>query len=143
LIIAGLGNKFMPLKNIIVFLVIILILHVAALINGLYWLIPWLDIPMHILGGVWVAMFFGYLNQKFFKSPSFWPSVLLTLSFVALFGVLWEFFEFFLNHTSSLQKFGSFQGDLTDTMADLFFGLIGGLIFILLDKVFKKNKIKT
>jgi len=131
------------LKAIIVFLVIILILHGVALINNLYWLLPWFDIPMHLLGGFWVAMFFGYLNRKFFKLPNFWSAALLTISFVALFGVLWEFFEFFLNHLSFLQKFGDFQGDLADTMGDLFFGLLGGAMLVLLDRVLRKNIINS
>ncbi len=132
----------MSLKNIIVFLIFIFILHFAALLNNLYWLISWIDIPMHFLGGLWVAMFFGYLNQKFFRLPSFWMAALITLSFVALIGVAWEFFEFSLDKIFTHAKLGTFQGDLTDTMGDLFFGLFGGLIFVLLDMIFRKNKIE-
>jgi hypothetical protein len=127
------------LKTIIAFAAIILIFHSVATINNLYWLMPWLDMPMHALGGIWAAMLFGYLNQKFFKLQNFRHFVLMTISFVAFVAVLWEFLEFFIDHLSLLKKFGSFQGDLNDTMSDLFLGLAGGIILILFDRIFRKN----
>jgi len=50
--------------------------------------------------------------------------LVLTLSFVALVGVLWEFYEFILDFFNG--NTGIFQGTSADTMKDLFFGLLGG-----------------
>lgn len=123
------------LRTIVVFLVIILILHFSAVANSLYWFLPWLDIPMHILGGAWVAMLYFWLYPKN-------KSIVNCLSFVALLAVFWEFAEFFVDHLPFLEKFGSFQGDVADTMGDLFFSLLGGLIMITIDKIWSRNIIE-
>lgn len=123
------------LKTILISLFLILFIHLMATIGHWYWAVNWFDILMHFLGGLWVAMVFGYLNQRFFKLPNFWTRVILTFSFVALIGILWEFFEFSLDNLFFLKKWGPFQGGLSDTMGDLFFDLLGGLFFLIIDHV--------
>ncbi len=126
------------LKIIVSFLVFLLFIHIFASIAHLYWLIDWVDMPMHFLGGFWVAMVFFYLNQKFFKIQNFWTTVIMTLSFVALIGVFWEFFEFLYDFfIFSKEYFGVFQRGISDTMSDLFFDLIGGSAFLIVDKILR------
>ncbi len=96
------------LKLIIGLLIFILSIHILATIYHWYWTVGWFDMPMHFLGGFWVAMAYFWLRNQFkeVRPPEIdrqyfggWTSLILIivscLSFVALIGVLWEFSEFF------------------------------------------------
>lgn len=120
--------RTMPsLKFIIRLLTFIAVIHFLALYNYWYWTYQWLDMPMHFLGGFWTALFFFWLAKKYFpqifQSLNLLIILIFALSFVALVGVLLEFVEFFYN----IQQSG-----VADTLADLFFDLLGGLAFIFL-----------
>lgn len=122
----------LSLKFIISLLIFILGVHVVATVNYWYWTYQWFDIPMHFLGGFWVAAAFLYLNPKseiqnfkFFQLPDYLISFIAALSFVALIGVFWEFFEFFCDVFISPKGY-YFQVGAVDTLADLFFDLFGG-----------------
>lgn len=126
----------LSLKTIFVFLIFILALHAVAFSNYWYWTIWWFDMPMHFFGGVWLAMAFLFLNSKFkILNGSSIPlrsnyliAVFITLSFVALGGILWEFFEFFYDLLISSRGYAGFaQLGAADTVSDLFFDLFGGL----------------
>lgn len=96
----------------------------------IYILLPWFDIPMHFLGGVSIgvgtAMAFRVLQDKgLFQNTPFLLRLFLLVSVVALAAVLWEFAEFLGDQAL---KSSFFQESLTDTMADLAFGLLGGMI---------------
>lgn len=115
--------------------------HILSVLNSLYWLFPWVDIPLHFLGGFWSAVVLAWLNLKFnlrfFEGRKFLWNFVLILSFVALIGVLWEFFEFswdFLSNSMDVSKIA--QPGLADTMGDLFFDLLGGTFFVLSFKRF-------
>lgn len=55
-------------------------------------------------------------------------AALITLSFVAFGGILWEFFEFFYDILISSRGYsGIAQLGAADTVSDLFFDLFGGL----------------
>jgi uncharacterized membrane protein YjdF len=97
--------------------------------------------PMHFLGGFWVAMALTALNLKlriknselFNPSSNYLIIILITLSFVALIGVFWEFFEFFYDmFISSRGSSGFLQLGAADTLSDLFFDLLGGLTFLII-----------
>jgi uncharacterized membrane protein YjdF len=121
------------LKFIFSFLIFILSIHTLATIKSWYWTIWWFDIPMHFLGGIGAALTFIWLWRKYF--PDFSPSgsenlfaLLLTLSFVALIGVLWEFAEFLFDFFISAGGYAKVvQQGAVDTFTDLFFDLLGGL----------------
>ncbi|MEK7575465.1 MAG: hypothetical protein AAB491_00015 [Patescibacteria group bacterium] len=124
---------------ILIFLFVFLIaFHIISVIFSLYWLIRWIDIPLHFFGGVWLAMFsiwIFYISGKFSLSKKpYILSFILTLGLVALGGILWEFFEFsfdFVSHKKWLAQLG-----LSDTISDLFFDLLGGscAYFIFINK---------
>ena|SRR3989344_7250070 len=115
------------LRLIISLLIAILFFHAFAIINYWYWTFSWLDIPMHFFGGFWVAMFFAWLYPKIDQSSNYLITVLIILSFVALIGIFWEFLEFFYDvFISSKGYYGYMQLSAADTIADLFFDLIGG-----------------
>ena len=82
-----------------------------------YYSIWWLDMLMHFLGGFWVGLFFVYV---FYNKNTFSKQLLAVIFCVLLFGILWEFFEFFMNVIAH----DSF--DILDTLSDIFFDLAGG-----------------
>ncbi len=138
------------LKSIIILLVFILALHFVATINHWYWIYSWFDIPMHFLGGFWVAMVFLWLNLKFdilkFNPANRTVRTITTfitvLSFVALIGVLWEFFEFLYDFLISSRGYSGFmQLGAADMIRDLFFDLSGVLKFsiIYIYKIFNRR----
>lgn len=93
-----------------------------------YYSLAWMDILFHFLGGLSIGV--GFCNLLSFfeshKAISFTDSMvwrLLVVALVALAATLWEFHEYtldFLIHTDM-------QPSITDTMADMFLGLLGGL----------------
>jgi len=134
-------------KLILGLLIFILIFHIIASINSWYWVYTWLDMPMHFLGGFWLATVFITLNSKLKIQnselsglPNYLITIVITLGFVALIGVFWEFFEFGYDVLiSSKGYFAATQQGTADTMSDLFFDLLGGLMFLTIHKYFLKN----
>lgn len=124
-------------KKIVFLGAFLLIIHSIATFYSWYWLFPWLDIPMHFLGGAFVAMIFVWLFRKLqgtLDHPlKFLILTILLLGFVALIGVLWEFFEFVCDLLVSSKgwRFLANQGT-GDMISDLFFDLLGGLAIVLL-----------
>ena len=97
--------------------------------GGVYVSVPWLDMPMHFAGGASIAiagMSFLALLQKygFMRVLPLPLWIFLIVSFVGLAAVSWELWEFSMD----LVLKGHFQRDLFDTMTDMFFGLLGGLV---------------
>ncbi len=144
-------------KFIIGLLIFILFVHLFATFNHWYWTIDWFDMPMHFFGGFWVAMVYFWLRQKrgltqintrinadnISVNQRVNPhiSALLTIvscfGFVALIGVLWEFFEFGYDVLiSSKGYFFVAQQGTADTIGDLFFDLLGGLVFLVIYKFY-------
>lgn len=93
---------------------------------------------MHLIGGVAAAALFFYFfserNKIIEPDRNFLLNLIISLSFVALIGVLWEFYEYladvylFIKHPLYLVYD---QTNLSDTMKDLFNDLLGGLAFSL------------
>jgi len=131
-------------KFIILIFLAIFIFHILAVCFYLYWVVWWLDIIMHVLGGLWIALlaaWFLYFSGKVnINNTSSFSVLIIILGIVALGGVLWEFFEFSFDKIilGKIENFiklaGPVQLGVSDTMSDLFFdlagGLLGGLIFL-------------
>lgn len=125
-------------RYVILLISLILIFHFFASIFNWYRSIPWLDIPMHLIGGVATAALFFYLFSEKYKiidsNRNFSLIIILSLSFLALIGVLWEFYEYladvylFAKHPLYLVYD---RTNLPDLMKDLFDDLLGGLVFSL------------
>ena len=95
---------------------------------GWHFIIPWIDIPLHLAGGVWVGMMFVLLFGRLFSDEA-WSSkrfriLIVVVSFAAFIGVLWELFEFGVTEIGGIY----FQGNIADTMGDFLMDMIGGLI---------------
>lgn len=139
--------NMVSLKFIFGLLLFILLLHVLAIVNSWYWVYSWFDMPMHFLGGFWLATVFFYFkpslefqNPKFAKLPNYLITAIITLGFVALVGVLWEFFEFLCDvFISSRGYLAVSQLGTADTMSDLFFDLVGGSVAFVIYSIFLKR----
>jgi hypothetical protein len=91
--------------------------------------LPWLDIPMHFIGGAAVsysyAVFLGLLEERRRMGAMHRAvKILFIVSLVALTAVVWEWHEFlrtiFLGEQTQLGE--------ADTMGDFFMGILGGLV---------------
>ena len=103
---------------------------------GVYLRYPWIDIPMHFLGGAAVAysfvLIFKFAEKKnWMRINNRLVFVFIILSSVALIAVLWEFYEYIIIH---LLKMINVEQNLKDTILDLFMGLCGGLFVGLVTK---------
>lgn len=147
-----LSKLFFTRLIIFIFLALFLI-HAVAIYFSLYWIVDWLDIVMHFLGGIWlslIALWLFYFSGKMNVSGiSFGWQLFFLVGLVALGGVLWEFFEFIFDNIFLANNIGGIiislpgcvQLGVADTMLDLLFDLLGGLIggLIFLKKIKNEN----
>lgn len=103
-------------------LVTLSIVHNVALKFYLYWTYLWLDIPIHVLGGVCVALGISVLPLFRVSVPMWIERMAGTLFVVLIVGILWEIFEF----TSGISEFD--DTFVFDTTLDLFMDMLGGII---------------
>lgn len=105
---------------------------------GLYFLMPWLDIPLHFLGGLWVYLFARALGIRFGLEINSQFKELAKLTFfmgaVLFVGVFWEFWEFILDRYIIHNGYSYFPGAYEDTLGDLVLDLLGGLTGYLMIK---------
>ena len=91
-------------------------IHIPAIVNSLYWRFRWIDMPIHLIGGLWAALFASWLLALRKKKPTLAFCVLAALAF----GIVWEFFEAYFGLTS-------FPADILDTIKDLSMNIIGAV----------------
>ena len=140
----------LPLERLALLLLstvaVIATIHATATATGWYYTHPWIDIPLHILGGIFIGTLFVYLFFVRFRvlgTLSFFPKLILGLGFVALIGIGWEWYEIFvdvviLNHYTLFHAPGYLH---FDTLKDLFDDLVGGTIAIFaLQNVSRENR---
>lgn len=126
-------------------LVIVAIFHYIGIKYYLYWTVKWYDIPMHILGGLWVSLLSLSIYAHFYGNASIinyrrkvFKVVFLVLLFVT---VSWEVFELIGKIT-----FLNDKGYWLDTFKDIFDGYIGGMIgyfFFIRNKKCKVELVST
>ena len=109
-------------------LIIVAIFQNLGTSFDLYTIYPWYDIPMHILGGLWVSLFTLSIYIYFFNNTSIpnyrkkvFQVMCITLLFVA---VSWEIFEI-IGHMTFLSD-GIWYW--IDTIKDIFDDFIGGML---------------
>ena len=116
---------------------VISLLHLLSVWFGWYYIYTWIDNPLHVMGGAFVALLF--LNLFLVRKPQITfhhPLALfvLGLSFVAFIGIVWELYEFF-SDIFILHAYPPFSAppDLHfDTLKDLVNDLLGGATTLLL-----------
>lgn len=102
-------------------IVVIGVVHVTALQHSLYWHYVWLDVPVHFLAGLWLALAGSWMllrgGQKMEVSTVF--------SIVVVLGLAWEIFEF----AAGVPIEESFALDtVIDLTMDVFGGVLGFII---------------
>ncbi len=107
-------------------LTIFFIWLVHTLANMFYWYsaIWWFDIPMHILGGVFLALTAGALFFKVLLPLTFKERMVIILLFVFIAGLGWELFEYFVQNFIKGDQLASFPDSVKDMMMDLFGGIV-------------------
>lgn len=122
-----------------IFPVFVLIIHFFLVFFKIYVVFPWFDIPVHFIGGVSLGITYFLVLQysqkeNYLKMNSFFK-ILFIFALVSLTAVFWELLEFYAELTLSL----NLQGNLGDTMLDLFLGMLGGLFTAMfLENQFKR-----
>lgn len=123
------------LRTVLFVLFLIIFVETLATIGNWYWIVPWLDIPMHFAGGIGITLLFFCLDQKYFKINGKIVRYLSAISFTVFIGVLWEFWEYIYSVLSPSSIFSVFKFPANlyrDTLGDLFFDLLGALFFCVL-----------
>lgn len=124
----------------------ILGLHILSIYQGWYLTMEWIDIPLHMAGGAWVALAFFYFQRRYvllFSALPIWFSLLMVVGFVMLVGVAWEWLEFGFDYFFAKDNFLiRAQLGLADTMGDLGMDVIGGLA-VGLYFLFKKSVLRS
>ena len=126
----------MTLCGVLLLAIILLIAVVsgAALHWHLYFFYPWLDIPMHLLGGFWVALFVlaQYYRASFpaRKDPSPLFVVVFAVAVTMTIGLFWELFEFSAQTLIERAEFHNLGDTLLDLVNDLFGSLCAATLFI-------------
>lgn len=116
-----------PSAVLVVIILLLFVVNAVAEYRHLYFFIWWLDIPMHILGGGWVALFglTTYYASLRFKEKDYSTAFVVSLA-VALalsIGLAWEIFEFGVGHAV-----GDSGAGLLDTLKDLSDDFLGALL---------------
>jgi hypothetical protein len=121
--------------------VLVFLVHVC--LDGasdIYARFPEFDIPMHFCGGVAIAFFFhraSWSASKFGIMGPFHPvnHVVLVFSLVCVAAVFWEFAEFVCDHAMGTRH----QTGLDDTLLDMFLGITGGLVFLVVNQSIRRS----
>ncbi len=96
--------------------------HIVALEFFLYWKYLWFDIPMHILGGLCVALGFSSLPFFHINLPTWCGTIISYTIVVFLVGIAWEVFEVVFDLVIFDETYN------TDTFIDLCMDMLGGFI---------------
>ena len=114
-------------------LIIFLINFFILVPLNIYISYPWLDIPMHFLGGSVIAIssicVLKRCRDEIIIKDEF-VKIIIIIALVSLVATCWEFWEFFEYNTI----------DVKDTLFDLFMGLLGGLSVSILNLLLYRGK---
>jgi hypothetical protein len=111
---------------------LVFMLHVCLFrIWNAYILVPWIDIPMHFLGGLSMAYSLSAVltflqERRAISRLDLGVQLLLVFTSVATIAVLWEFMEFSQDHLFNMNT----QISLANTMQDLLMGMLGAAMLV-------------
>lgn len=103
---------------------------VAAKGFNAYVLYPWLDMPTHFCGGIAMTYFFSVAIAHSQRQIGVIPKLiqlLLSVGLTAITAVVWEFLEY----SSDVILGTKMNLGVSDTLSDLFFGLLGAVAMAL------------
>ncbi|MDO8521082.1 MAG: hypothetical protein Q7S52_03125 [bacterium] len=125
-------RPFSP-RVLVALIFFILLVQSAALYWHLHFRFWWMDIPLHILGGMWIALFALSLYYAHFwvreKDHSRVFVVVFAVALTFSIGLLWEIYEFGVDRVVGDSGIG-LADTLMDLVDDLVGALLGALVFI-------------
>jgi hypothetical protein len=100
--------------------------------NAFYWYSAmwWFDIPMHIMGGMFLALSAGALFFKKLLPLHFKEVIVVILLFVLIIGLGWEIFEYLVQTIIKGAQLANFPDSVKDMLMDLLGGILAS-IFVL------------
>ncbi|MBP6856284.1 MAG: hypothetical protein KBC42_01925 [Candidatus Pacebacteria bacterium] len=105
----------------------IFLVNIMAMKFHWYSIVWWFDMPMHTLGGMWIALtsLFVYKYRRTTYDDITNPKKLffVALICVIIIGLLWEIFEFGMETVGTLDL-----ANPIDSISDLCFDLVGGVV---------------
>ena len=111
------------------------ILALQAIVVWQEWYITqgWVDIPLHIAGGAWLALLFFYLFEERIPTVSpaapWWSRAFLAVGFAVFIGSGWEVFEYVIAVLGHHFTWGDGNGKTYfDTLKDIVNVSIGGFV---------------
>lgn len=113
------------------FIVVMLVLHLAA--TAFYWYVsvPWYDMLMHTLGGIFLAIFTTALFARYIMVLDRYETFVTLLLAVLIVGGLWEYFEYAMQYfVRGSAELANIPDSIVDLVCDMLGG-IAGIIFVL------------
>jgi hypothetical protein len=132
------ASKLLRISTFFIIPILVFLFGLIFYFSGTYALFPWLDIPMHFIGGFSIAFMF-FLFFRLWKEEGLvgiknnFIFIFLIVCIVAFFAVCWELWEFIAGNFLGISFFA--QESLEDTLFDLFLSLIGGFFGGVISKV--------
>ena len=115
----------------------ILLLNAVAHALYLYVSIPWFDMLMHTLGGVFIAIVAGALLAK--KSHSSRELYTLLPLIVFVVGLGWEYYEYLVQFFVKSVDLAKIPDSISDLICDMVGSMIGSSVVILVQKRYNKE----
>lgn len=119
------------LRSLAISLAILLFFQGVSFATPIFYVFPWFDIPMHILGGMTLG-FFGILIHAGIPALRKKPHAILMIVLLCglIGGIGWELVEF------NLDRFvgSALQTTMIDTIGDLFCDVFGAYLAYLLSR---------
>ena len=112
--------------------ILVFLLHlVLSRLVGAHVAFSPLDLPMHLLGGVAITYFAAYaagtaLGLGLLGRPTRALLVFVVFTAACSAAMFWEFAEFCSDYLLGTHA----QVDLEDTLSDMFFGVVGSIVYL-------------
>ena len=120
-------NWIYKYSNIWVWPALVLVIHLFATIFRIYYTVLWFDSPMHLIGGMSIAL----AAHNFLRHDRSKLTVIVYCTHIigttAIASIAWELIEFGLDYIS----YAHHQPSIGDTMKDLWMGLSGAALITL------------
>jgi uncharacterized membrane protein YjdF len=110
------------LKRLAILVFIVFLLNTAGSFFGWYELLPWYDMVMHFLGGLWLSLVAVWVLYKYMEVRK--DAIFSILLFVLVGAILWEVLEYAVQ---AIANTPGLLATMPDSISDVILGLIGGL----------------
>ena len=111
--------------------VLIILIVAIAIVNAFaqqyywFWLMRWFDMPMHFMGGIWLAgtvLWWRFFSGRFTNEGSIKAIFVWAILGALGIGLAWEVYEAGVSYITV-----GHMNNMLDTISDLIFDMLGGL----------------